>query len=89
MPRGGYREGGGRPSAFQHMPTRTIRVPIVLAEDVLHLAQKLDRGEISVNGTISTKDQILAVLTEALSLKPNAGGAIKQKIREAIKLLDN
>ncbi len=87
MPRGGYREGGGRPPSFQHMPTRTIRVPVVLADDVMHLAQKLDRGEISVNGTISKKDQVLEILTEALSLKANTGGAIKQKVREAITLL--
>lgn len=87
MPRGGYREGGGRPSAFQHMPTQTIRVPVVLADEVLQLAQKLDTGQISVNGTISKKDQIVEILTEALSLKANAGGAIKQKVREAITLL--
>lgn len=50
MPRGGYR-GGGRPSSFRHGPTQTIRVPIVLADEVLRLAQKLDRGEALVNDT--------------------------------------
>lgn len=87
MPRGGYREGGGRPSLFRHMPTQTIRVPVVLADDVLHLARKLDRGDISVNGTISKSERVIALLTEALTLKANAGGAIKEKIREAINLL--
>jgi hypothetical protein len=86
MPRGGYR-GGGRPSAFQHGPTQTIRVPIVLASEILEFAQKLDREQLLVIDTIPKKDRIAMILKQALTLKPNAGGAIKTEIRKALELL--
>lgn len=87
MARGGYREGGGRPSSFIHTPTQTVRVPVVLADQVLELAQKLDKGELIVNDTIPKKDRIVAILEEALTLKANAGGALKEKIREALRVM--
>jgi hypothetical protein len=42
--RGGKREGGGRPSIWQHKPTCTIRVPKIFAEILLATAQELDKG---------------------------------------------
>jgi hypothetical protein len=42
--RGGSRTGGGRPSIWQHSPTRTIRVPEVFAEKLLEIAEQLDKG---------------------------------------------
>lgn len=36
---------------FKHGPTRTIRVPIALADQVLEVARKLDRGEFIVSDT--------------------------------------
>lgn len=44
MPRGGYRENaGGRPT-WIHGKTKTIRVPIELADKIIELARKLDEG---------------------------------------------
>lgn len=87
MPRGGYREGGGRPSSFRTGATQTIRVPVALADQVLEIAHKLDRGETIGYDTLPNKEEILEILNEALTLKANAGGAIKAKIKEAIALL--
>lgn len=78
--------------------TKTIRVPVVLADQVLDYARKLDNGEtvsqvIQVDSTKpykledETLSQVIQMLSEALALKANAGGAIKGKIREAIALL--
>jgi hypothetical protein len=42
--RGGARVGGGRPSEWQHTPTKTIRVPEDFAPVLLEVAKKLDEG---------------------------------------------
>lgn len=44
MARGGYRENAGRKYKWQLGPTRTIRVPIAIADKVMEIAQGLDRG---------------------------------------------
>jgi LytS/YehU family sensor histidine kinase len=78
--------------------TRTIRVPVVLADQVLEYAHKLDSNEslTQVNQAIAIQTdeinhesltQVIQILTEALELKANAGGKIKDRIREAIALL--
>lgn len=53
MPRGGRREGaGGRPK-WKHGKTKTIRVPEVLADEILDYARKLDDGVIIEHETES------------------------------------
>jgi hypothetical protein len=42
MPRGGKREGAGGKPTWKSGKTKTIRVPIVLAEEVLKIARELD-----------------------------------------------
>ncbi len=42
MGRGGAREGAGGRSKWKHGRTKTIRVPEILAEQILEYAQKLD-----------------------------------------------
>jgi hypothetical protein len=58
--RGGYHahaERWGRKSAWNHpTPTRTIRVPEGLAEQILEYAHKLDNGEVS-NSVAQAKDE--------------------------------
>lgn len=46
MPRGGYREGAGGKSKWKHGKTKVIRVPEVLADQVLNYARELDEGKI-------------------------------------------
>ena len=45
MPRGGKREGAGAKFKWKHGKTKTIRVPVELADRLLELAKKLDEGE--------------------------------------------
>lgn len=42
MPRGGYREGAGGKPTWKHGKTKPVRVPVVLAEQVLEIARILD-----------------------------------------------
>lgn len=42
MPRGGKREGAGGKPTWKNGKTKTIRVPVVLAEEVLRIARELD-----------------------------------------------
>lgn len=46
MTRGGYREKAGGVSTWKHGKTKTIRVPIDLADEVLRLARELDEGKV-------------------------------------------
>jgi hypothetical protein len=42
MPRGGKREGAGGKPTWKNGKTKTIRVPVVLAEEILRIARELD-----------------------------------------------
>lgn len=42
MPRGGKRPGAGSKPTWKNGKTKTIRVPIAIAEEVLELAKELD-----------------------------------------------
>lgn len=69
MPRGGKREGAGKKSEWKHSTsaseTKLIRVPIVLADDILALARKLDAGEITQSDDSKEKfDKVYAVIAE-------------------------
>lgn len=90
MGRGGYHEHAerwGRKSSWQSEGgTRAIRVPEVLAEQILEIAHKLDSGE-TIDFDTKAIQSAVSLLQEATHLKANAGGAIKSKIREAIGLL--
>ena len=44
MPRGGYRKNSGNKSGWKHGKTKVIRVPEVLADQILEYAKKLDLG---------------------------------------------
>lgn len=53
MVRGGRRKGAGGQFKWKHGETKTIRVPIVLAERILEYAEKLDSGAIIDHDTPS------------------------------------
>jgi hypothetical protein len=48
MPRGGYREGSGGKPKWIHGKTKTIRVPEILADQILQYARELDEGKIKM-----------------------------------------
>ena len=87
MPRGGKRSGSGRKRNPD--PTVPIRVPL---SQKAHIKAWLADGY-PMPGP-SQKDQKVLIesaqiLKEALKLKANAGGKIKQEIRLVIDLLKN
>jgi hypothetical protein len=53
MPRGGKREGAGGKPTWKNGKTKTIRVPIILAEEVLRIARELDEEGIIEHDTQS------------------------------------
>lgn len=68
--------------------TTTIRVPVAMKEKLLSMARAIDDAKTEV--LIVDKDtyvKALNVLESALNLKPNAGGAIKTQIKDALELL--
>jgi len=64
--------------------TRTIRVPIAIADEVLAAARLIDAGE-----DTSDNSKAIEILINALKLKVSSGGAIKKEIRKALKLLED
>jgi len=46
MPRGGRRDGAGGSSTWNQGKTKTIRVPIALADQLLEVARAMDNGEV-------------------------------------------
>ncbi len=78
--------------------TRTIRVPVVLADQVLEYAHKLDSGEslTQVNEVTATQGsrktdetltQVIQLLEESLKFPSNNASKTKAKVREALALL--
>jgi hypothetical protein len=69
MPRGGKRLGAGNQTKWKRSAnaneTKLIRVPIVLADDILVLAHQLDRGEITLGDDSKAKlDKICTVISD-------------------------
>jgi len=67
-----------------------IELPAALPEAQLDSGKTLKskRSEIHLQDNSEDLEKAIALLTEALTLKPNAGGAIKGKIREALLLIE-
>ena len=53
MARGGKRPGAGAKPKWKHGKTKTIRVPEVLADEVLDFARKLDENSVTSDGADS------------------------------------
>ena len=72
-----------------NQPTVAIRVPECFSEQLVELARELDGGQTQPpHHTIPQNlSQAIELLNESLTLKANSGGAIKQKVKEALNLL--
>jgi hypothetical protein len=89
MPRGGLHQGTIKPT-WKAGKTTTIRVPEVKKEEIIKLLRALDSLE--SEGMVIEKncyEKVIFLLKESLDLKPNAGGKIKEKIKEALALLES
>jgi len=88
MPRGGIHKGTLKPT-WNAGKTTAVRLPIAKKDDILKLARAIDaiEGEAIVIEKSSFLEAI-SLLEKALELKANAGGAIKEKIKEALILIN-
>lgn len=87
MTRGGRHKGTLSPT-WNAGKTTAVRLPIVKKDEILALARAIDslQGEAIVLEKESFLEAI-SLLESALKLKPQAGGAIKEQIRQAIILI--
>lgn len=71
MPRGGYRKNAGGKPTWKHGKTKVIRVPEVLAEQILDYAHKLDLGELNSLKSVSAQpiESLKIVDLSGVSLK--------------------
>jgi len=71
--------------------TKAVRIPVSLVDEVLEIAHQIDDERVGESESKSTGDRdcdaAIAILTNALTLKANAGGKIKEQIRKALGLL--
>ena len=112
MPKGGIRRKSSDGS-LDHLikpkwksgQTRTIRVPVVLAEQLLEIAHKLDDGDTidptqdnSTNNQLATKDLRTALALLEKAIKPKAEGGsyvasnatgMKRLVKQAVEILNN
>lgn len=75
-------------STWKHGTTTNIRVPVALKRKIMSIARAMD--EVGFNPTImdaQTYDLIVSILEESLHLPSNKGGAIKEKIREVLQII--
>jgi hypothetical protein len=63
MPRGGKREGAGGKPTWKNGKTKTIRVPIALADEILRFAKELD-----VNGFIDADTESKVINLSGISV---------------------
>lgn len=87
MPRGGRRDGAGGASTWNHGKTKTIRVPIDLADRLLEIARAMDDGEM-----ITTSSSLIEPVTESktIDLKgvsvTHLNGEIAIRLEDLVKL---
>ena len=79
MPRGGARPNSGSPPSWKHGRTTTIRVPRVLAVQIVQLARQLDEGKLESDtgsnfesDTDSKVAEVVEILNDTLKFKSNA-----------------
>lgn len=88
MGRGGARPNSGPESSWNHSPTKAIRVPVVLADELLHIARKLDRSEESLTNRQRLTELIEGIVAnEAVTRHGKDSGSVKRALRAVIELL--
>jgi hypothetical protein len=87
MSRGGYREGSGGISTWKQGKTKTIRVPIALADRLLELARAMDNDD-TVVINLSTVDSVTESKVINLSgvKVTHLNGEIAIRLEDLVKL---
>lgn len=87
MPRGGIHKGTLKPT-WNAGKTTSVRVPMSKKDEIISMARAIDA--IEGEAMVIEKESFLkaiALLENALELKANSGGAIKDKVREVLLLI--
>lgn len=71
---------------WQSGKTRTIRVPIAIADRVLEVAHQIDEGSFSDTSESIDKERAKEILTDGLAIASNKGGEIKTYLVELGKM---
>lgn len=97
MARGGKRSTTWS-SSWNLGKTKLVRVPIAIADDLKKIARQIDEGKLDLDCLLQgkseasnallqgKKEELNRLAEEALKLKANAGGKIKQKIKQMQKI---
>ena len=72
---------------WQSGKTRTIRVPIAIADRILEVAHQIDEGSFSDTSESIDKERAKEILTDGLAIASNKGGEIKTYLAELGKML--
>lgn len=88
MPRGGARPNSGPESAWNYSPTKAIRVPAVLADELLHHARKLDRSDSDCSDRQQLAELIEGLASDAtVTRQGKDSGAVRRALRAVVLLL--
>jgi hypothetical protein len=82
MGRGGFRQNAGRKGMWQNGETQTIRVPVAIKEELVHIGKQLDQGEEIISG--KTCVELEHLLNEWDAKCAVNQGAEYQPVRELI-----
>ena len=72
MPRGGRRESSGRKLKWNLGKTTAVRIPEAIADTILEIAKRLDRGE-SIEPIIIPESEAITVKLSAANLGKSEG----------------
>jgi hypothetical protein len=82
MGRGGFRQNAGRKGMWENGETQTIRVPVAIKDELVHIGKELDQGqEIIAGRTCRELEQLLNEWDAKCSLNQ---GAEYQQVKELI-----
>lgn len=89
--RGGSRENAGRKPKWNHGETQAIRVPKVFVNDLLSLAERLDRGECVDRSTMPDLHVITQEIMSDSQVTRNGKdkGAVKRTLEAVIKKVES
>jgi hypothetical protein len=72
MPRGGRRENSGRKLKWNLGKTTAVRIPEAIADTILEVAKRLDRGE-GIESIVHPESEAITVKLSAANLGKSVG----------------
>jgi hypothetical protein len=87
MPRGGYRDGAGGVSTWKQGKTKTIRVPVSLADRLIEIARAMDTGgDVTINSSTIEPVTGSKVIDLSAVRVTHASGEIAIRLEDLVRL---